>query len=256
MIKLSLVIPTFNREKLLEETIKSVLNQTLQPSEVIVVDNGTIQPKITEIEKMKYFRLPPFAGVAQARNFGLSIATGEYVMFLDDDDLLELNTIEIVASELMKYRPEVLLLKMKSFESKQIIKEKSKVYNSNSALINDLFIKNPGVVGSSTIIKKSIIFEKKLSGYDPFLTTGQDKSLILDFLLKEPDLKILRSQASFLFRNHSSPSRNTQIKKMIQGKARFIKKYRKRMTFKQKIITRLILTKLVMRSLIKGKPKV
>lgn len=252
MLKISIVIPTFNRDKLLNETLKSVTNQSLQPFEIIIVDNGTEQPKITGIEKKKYFRLPPFSGVAQARNFGFTMASGEYVMFLDDDDLLDYDTIEIVTDELMKNNPDILILKMKSFESKKIVKEKSKIYNSNFELFNDLLIKNPGIVGSSTILKKSIVYDKKLNGYDPYLTTGQDKSLILDFLLKDPDLKIMRSQAFFFYRNHATIHRNSQTRKMIQGKSRFIKKYRRVMTIQQRVLTRLILIKLVLRHFFKG----
>lgn len=89
--RVSVIIPCFNGEKHLREAIESVLAQELQPSEVIVVDDGSTDrspeiarscgPPVIVIEQ-------PNRGVSAARNHGILKATGDIVVFLDADDLL------------------------------------------------------------------------------------------------------------------------------------------------------------------------
>jgi glycosyltransferase involved in cell wall biosynthesis len=86
MTSISVVIPTCNaRPEFLEAALRCVEEQTFPAHEVIVVDNGHIPPSIDEHATVHCVRIPQFSGPAQARKFGASLATGEYVAFLDDD---------------------------------------------------------------------------------------------------------------------------------------------------------------------------
>lgn len=90
--KVSVIIPTYNRARYVIEALESVLNQTYQNLEVIIVDDGStdktrevlgpylVDDRITYIYKEN-------GGPASARNFGLTNSTGEYIAFLDSDDL-------------------------------------------------------------------------------------------------------------------------------------------------------------------------
>lgn len=90
MIKVSVVIPAYNRARLLAETILSALEQTLADREIIVVDDGstddTSEVVKTFQDRVIYIRQPN-SGPAKARNTGLRMAKGKYVAFLDSDDL-------------------------------------------------------------------------------------------------------------------------------------------------------------------------
>ncbi len=97
----SVIIPTFNRPAFLEEAVQSVLAQTISDYEIIVIDNGSegrFQARIQDVRRfgahISMYRLPPARGVSAARNFGLEKATGDYVVFLDDDDLLHPQMLE------------------------------------------------------------------------------------------------------------------------------------------------------------------
>ncbi len=95
MKKISVVIPAFNCEKTIEKTIDSVLKQTLQGIEIILVDDGSTDN--TENICKKYFFLKESfryfkrknSGCAAARNFGVEKATGKYIVFLDSDDWVD-----------------------------------------------------------------------------------------------------------------------------------------------------------------------
>jgi hypothetical protein len=94
----SIVIPVYNRAGLVVEAVESALNQTYSSVEVIVVDDGSsdhpdlsLQPYLSRIQ---YFRQPN-RGVACARNRGIVEARGEYVCFLDSDNLLDPDAVKL-----------------------------------------------------------------------------------------------------------------------------------------------------------------
>jgi len=86
----SVIIPVYNGEPYLAEAINSALQQTLSPEEIIVVDDGSLDDtrKIASsfASRIRYF-FQENAGAAAARNTGVMAATGNYLSFLDSDDL-------------------------------------------------------------------------------------------------------------------------------------------------------------------------
>jgi len=89
--KVSIVIPTYNRAQLLSRAIRSVLDQTYQNFELIVVDDGSKDDieKIIDTfndDRIKYFRHSVNLGGSTARNTGIKNSCGEYIAFLDSDD--------------------------------------------------------------------------------------------------------------------------------------------------------------------------
>jgi len=96
---ISVITPTYNRADLLKETIKSVLNQTYQNFEYIIIDNeSTDNTKEVVLsfkdERIKYFRQKNMGGPASARNVGIKIAKGDYIAFVDSDDIWDEKKLE------------------------------------------------------------------------------------------------------------------------------------------------------------------
>lgn len=96
----SVIIPTYNRSALLVEAVDSVLAQTHSVHEIVVVDDGSDEPHRSALEALarrspliRIHALPRHGERSRARNEGLAKATGEYVLFLDDDDLLDAGVI-------------------------------------------------------------------------------------------------------------------------------------------------------------------
>ena len=94
---ISCVVPVFNGERYLGETLDSILAQTYQPLEIIVADDGSTDGTASVVgrygEQVRYLRQAN-AGEAAARNLGLSGASGEFVAFLDADDLWQPEKLE------------------------------------------------------------------------------------------------------------------------------------------------------------------
>lgn len=92
MTKLSLVVPVYNVEDYIEECIQSLLQQTLDDFEIIVVNDGSTDESIKRISKINSPKLKIIhrenGGLSAARNTGLEHATGEYIAFVDSDDYI------------------------------------------------------------------------------------------------------------------------------------------------------------------------
>ena len=96
----SIIIPVFNTEKYLADTIDSVLNQTYKKLEIILVDDGStdnsgaICYEYAEKDgRLKVFHIPN-GGVAKARNLGIEHASGDYIIFVDSDDIVHPRYVE------------------------------------------------------------------------------------------------------------------------------------------------------------------
>ncbi len=101
--KITVIIPVFNTEKYLAEAIGSVLSQTVKPAGIIVVDDGSTDNS-TEVarqfEPLVRLICQENKGAGAARNTGIINASGEYLAFLDADDLWTENKLEIQLSYL------------------------------------------------------------------------------------------------------------------------------------------------------------
>ena len=93
----SIIITTYNRKTYLEEAIYSIAHQTYTNIEIIVVDDGSTvnyaQSICNQFKNCNYY-YKPNGGLASARNFGISVAKGDYIAFLDDDDYWKLDKLE------------------------------------------------------------------------------------------------------------------------------------------------------------------
>ena len=102
---ISVIIPVYNVERYLDECIKSIVNQTYENLEIILVDDGSPDncPRMCDDWAKKDERIRVIhkenGGLASARNAGMNICTGEYISFVDSDDWMELNAYE----SLLKY---------------------------------------------------------------------------------------------------------------------------------------------------------
>lgn len=87
----SVVIPLYNKEAFIEDTIKSVLNQSFQDFEVVVVDDGSTDKSLSIVESLKDNRIKIFTtennGVSKARNYGIKKSDANLIAFLDADDI-------------------------------------------------------------------------------------------------------------------------------------------------------------------------
>lgn len=100
MIKISIIVPVYNVEEYLERCLNSLVNQTMEEIEIIVVNDGTKDNSQEIINKYQHEHnnivsyIKENGGLSDARNYGLNRAKGEYIMFVDSDDFIETRSCE------------------------------------------------------------------------------------------------------------------------------------------------------------------
>ena len=121
--KVSVIIPVYNVEKYLEECVNSVRNQTLTDIEIICVDDGSTDNSYDILLKLQkqddrvivLKQKNEFAGVA--RNKGIDIAKGEYLVFLDSDDFFEKDLLESLYNTCKKYDADVCVCDADNYDN-------------------------------------------------------------------------------------------------------------------------------------------
>ena len=107
---ISVIVPVYNREMYLERCVRSIMNQTYQNLEILLVDDGSTDGsgEICERLAKEDKRIRVFhkenGGSSSARNLGIREAKGEYLGFIDSDDYIELDMYELLSVAVVKYK--------------------------------------------------------------------------------------------------------------------------------------------------------
>lgn len=175
-MKISIVIPTFNQEQWLEESLKSALAQTV-PCEVIVVNDGS-KDKTRFIlndyaDKIKIIHQAN-KGLSSARNTGIMNATGDYILFLDSDDILEPNCVEKILEVIKETKADIVSPSFNTFGAQE-----NTVLLQMRPTLDDF--KTGNRVGYCSAIKREALLE--CGGYSPRMVWGyEDYHLWFDLL--------------------------------------------------------------------------
>jgi hypothetical protein len=175
-VSISVVIRTFNRVRMVCDAIESVLRQTYPAYECIVVDDGstdetsTVLPKRWGRDRIKYMRLQQNAGMAAAQRVGVEASAGDFIAFLDSDDLWNPEHLEVAAAAIRENPGLVLLFTRFGLinENGQPIRESVEEPGLSRSPLTDLLYKRLVVTPSRTIVRRNAIAE--IGGVPPFRT--------------------------------------------------------------------------------------
>lgn len=144
----SVLIPVYNVAQYLPKCLDSIVNQTYQQLQVVVVDDGSSDNSLSIVKD--YAAKYPFvevyhqenAGVAAARNNLLSHVKGDYILFVDSDDWLELDMIEFLISKIERYKVDVVTCGMVVNDTAVRKEYKQECWNQEVTIQNFYSIKN------------------------------------------------------------------------------------------------------------------
>jgi glycosyltransferase involved in cell wall biosynthesis len=223
----TVVIPTFNRASVVGRAIQSVLAQTCQDWELIVVDDGSTDGTEQVVRsfsdaRIRYIRHEQNRRVSAARNMGIRCAQGEYVAFLDDDDEW---MPEKLAKELEVFRnsdPDVGLV----YTGKIIFDERGKVLDVRmekisgwvyEAMLDRHFVGSP----SRVTVKKQVL--DRVAGFDETFVNCQD----FDLWLRVAKISKIACVPYFLVKRHMpSDQMSASLRNICEGWERILTKYR------------------------------
>lgn len=182
MPTVTIVIPAYNAESTIAETLSSVLAQTYRDFEVLVVDDGSTDKtsgvvSAAEDQRVRLVRIPN-GGVARARNHGISQARAELVAFLDADDLWEPDKLELQVAAL-EASPQAGLCVTAAVRINERGKILGKIPAEHSDDVCRTLLLNAMSVGmlSSGLVRASVL--KAIGGFDPRFSQCADWDLWL-----------------------------------------------------------------------------
>lgn len=233
--KISVIMPVYNAEKFIKDSIESILNQTYKNFEFIIVNDGSIDSslKIIKEYKEKDNRIKIIdqknEGVSRSRNNAIKKSTGIYIAFIDADDVWENNKIERQIQE------------FKKDEKLKICGTKAKIINEDNTETGEVFdypplenkkikyssiYKNPFIT-SSIMIKKDILNTNNL--FNKKMNFCEDYEFITKYIYKNKSKNIDEYLIKYRIHKNSS-SRKTFLRKIkmkiIAMKVRIISLFR------------------------------
>lgn len=194
----SIITPSYNQGKWLEETILSVLNQTYSNIEYIVIDGGSTDQSKLIIEKyanrLTYWQCEPDGGQAAALNIGFKKAKGDVIAYLNADDLLEPNAVEgIINAYEVNQEFSIYYGKCKTIDAEGKLLEEG---NGNQVYFNDLAAE--GMLPN--MYQPACFFNREFLNRDTFVDSSLNYAFDYELIL------YLSSTKSILFLNRDVAS--------------------------------------------------
>jgi glycosyltransferase involved in cell wall biosynthesis len=205
----SVIIPLYNKENFIENTLKSVLNQSFTDFEVLIVNDGSTD---TSEQKAKQFNDPRISyflkeneGVASARNYGINLAKAEHLTFIDADDYWYPDFLQEMFNNINRY-PElnVFSAAIEVETSKKVFTSSYSIVKTGDCQIVDYFSasRKESVICTSCAVFHKRVFNK--SGvFDPNMKISEDTDLWIRIGLNYPVLFSWKILARYVYDDKS-----------------------------------------------------
>lgn len=204
---ISVIIPVYNNENYFERCIKSVIEQTYNNIEIIIINDYSIDNvesiilKYKELDKrIKYYKNTKNEGVGYTRNLGISKSQGKYLYFLDSDDYIEKNCLEVLHSNINEDNSFSCMLKG--------FKEVNGIRNNTQRTKEELdLLQSPSV--DIRLFNKSVIVDNNISFSN--LKIAEDLEFIFKVILINNSVSYVdEALYTYVVHSDSSLQSNTQ----------------------------------------------
>lgn len=204
MCEISIIMPVYNKEKYIEKSIKSIVNQSFKDWELIIINDGSTDNSLKICSKFTDSRIKIITikndGVSNARNCGLSFAVGHYITFVDGDDYLDPNYL------LNLYHPqyEMVLCGLTKVKENGDIVGKIVPNKSGERISQDIFKDfyneqmNSGIYGfvAGKMIRKSLLEGNNIR-FDINITLAEDFDFFINVYNKISNIFFIQSAGYF-----------------------------------------------------------
>lgn len=188
---LSFIVPVYNTESYLSQCLHSLLAQDIVDYEIICVNDGSTDGSadILASYARSHSNLvvihQPNSGVATARNAGLAAARGQYIWFVDSDDLIRENTLSMLARTLEE--TDCDLLEIGGYQFVQTLSDEEKAMGKG---LPDN-VPGPGSVVWRSLIRREFLLSRHLNFRHPELTHGEDGQFMYELSMENPSVAVL-----------------------------------------------------------------
>lgn len=215
----SIIIPLFNKENFIENTLKSVLNQNFTDFELIIVNDGSTDASEEKVIQFKDERIRYLSkengGVSTARNFGIEMAQADYITFIDADDYWYPDFLKEMHINIISYSEiKVFSAAIEIETSKKTFPASYSISKTGECEIVDYFnasYKETAICTSCAVFHKNIF--EKVGYFDTKIKSGQDTDMWIRIGLIYPILFSWKILARYVFDGKSlskNPEFNTE----------------------------------------------
>ncbi|MGB3294822.1 MAG: glycosyltransferase [Phormidesmis sp.] len=221
--QVSVIIPCFNAEKWLTESIDSCFNQTYRDIEIVVVDDGSTDGSLDIIKgygDRLIWHSHPNQGSNPTRNQGLSMASGDYVLFLDADDYILPERIEKQVGCFERTGADVVFSSVRSQkhypDGRIVLGDPSdeRYYRPGDDVLESLITSRRLAHNLSPMFTRDIL--EKVGGWDETVKCSQDRDLLLSVALAKAKFEFLPGCYS-VYRQYPGPSRVSASKGRVRA---------------------------------------
>lgn len=226
----SVVIPHFNRLQSLQQTVSSIPIHRNDICEVIVVDNGSDEAVLNNlrsiyalVDKVHIIECP-LGNANTARNTGVNAATGDWIVFCDDDDYFTAEKFDCLAETInsnLKLDVVYNALRISFFGTKYGYITKPKAC-SGSMLFQNMLINKLGSTSGLTIKKDTLV---KVGGFDQSLESLQDYDLYIRLALNSCNLSVIRYPLTVYYKGLSTNQISSGVDRLSASLSYILKKY-------------------------------
>ncbi len=222
MPKVSIIVPVYNVEKYLSKCLDSLVNQTLKDIEIIIVNDGSpdhSQDIIDKYAKRYSKKIRAFqkdnGGQASARNLGLTKATGEYILFVDSDDYIELDTCNELYNNAKKLNSDIVLFDYYIIYSKEhnklmsVIEKVNDVDNINK---KEFFLSTPSPVNK--LFRREFLLKHNFRFPEGIIY--EDYAEIPTLVLYDPKISYVKKPFYFYIQSEESTTRTPKYKQKFE----------------------------------------
>ncbi|MBW4520389.1 MAG: glycosyltransferase [Scytolyngbya sp. HA4215-MV1] len=216
MPSVSIVVPAYNAERTILETIRSIQAQTFSDFELIVINDGSTDQTLQRLDTVEDTRLKVFSyengGLPVARNRGIQRSTGEFISFIDADDLWTPDKLELQLKALQEHPDAGVAYSWTAF-----IDEQSTVFHYNDPIwyegnvYHDLLLKCFIANGSNILVRQECV--KAVGEFDPSLRSTEDWEYYLRLASQYPFVLVPKHQILYRRSASSMTSKVTVMEK-------------------------------------------
>lgn len=213
MPKVSIIVPVYKAEKYLHKCVNSIIKQTYRDWELLLIDDGspdssgTICDEFANLDSRIRVYHKCNGGVSSARNVGISIASGEFLTFLDSDDWLDLETLDKCSPYFQEY--DVIRFGIINyFSSTCWIDQNIDVSLSKISFLNRIVARDVMLGVCSGIFRKSLFDDYNIY-FDESISMGEDWQVLIKTVLHSKSIKLLPYNLYFYNRQNEGSCVNT-----------------------------------------------
>ncbi len=211
MPKISLIVAAFNIENYIERCIESLLNQTLIDIEIVIVNDGSTDSTLNKIENMinndNRVKLinKENAGVVEARRTGFINSTGEYVLFIDGDDWIDIETCKRCYEKLIEDNYDILYYGyyMAYDDGRNIKVEVNEEILDDKQFLRELLLVNVKGCMWTKIIRRNYLLENNI-GFPKDIIYGEDLAMLVDIACYKPKVITINEPFYYYYQRKDS----------------------------------------------------